>query len=150
MFLKIKILKVVMIFDGLNKPVWLLKVLIMGCGGVSKMECWCVWSGHWAVDTEDSGIMKHNAGRAGAFCRINPKLHPKPSEHPPGKGLGGGGWAQGQVHDLWPRRVWVWRRGETGGWTWLLVASLCSPPSPALLLRRLILAKPPSIIQQTY
>lgn len=35
--------------------------------------------------------MKHNAGRAGAFCRINPKLHPKPSEHPPGKGLGVGG-----------------------------------------------------------
>lgn len=43
------------------------------------------------MDTEDSGIMKHNAGRAGAFCRINPKLHPKPSEHPPGKGLGGVG-----------------------------------------------------------
>lgn len=37
------------------------------------------------MDIEDSGIMKHNAARVGAFCRINPKLHPKPSEHPPGR-----------------------------------------------------------------
>lgn len=149
---EIKILNFLMILESLNKPIWLLEILIMGCRGVSKMECWCVWSGHWAVDTEDSGIMKHNAARAEAFCWINPKLHPKPSEHPPGREGGG---TRSSPQPLTPESLGLERRwgGRLSVAAAADDAACCQPLQPAVVgpaPRCLILANPPSIIQQTY
>lgn len=94
------------------------------------------------MDTEDSGIMKHNAARAGAFCGINPKLHPKPSEYPPGRR--GRHKVKSTTFDPGESESEEEVRQEAEKWLlllmMLLVVSLCSP----------ILANPPSIIQQTY
>lgn len=81
------------------------------------------------MNTEDSAIMRHNAARAGAFCKINPKLRLKPSEHPPGRGVGGGTRSSPSPLTLESLGLERWLKMAAA-----TDAAACCPPSSALLL----------------